>query len=212
MLKDILARIDQRLEFTGLSESGAAKNAGLSADAIRNIRRAVNKGEDRRGVSTNTIAALAPVLKTTTAWLLEGDTDSAARDLPIRGTAEGRHLRGGAFSVDEPLMGYTWRPPVLVGAAQAYAFYVGKTSMEPEFREGQLYVAMPGRPVKQGDAVVVVTRAADGTQANIGRLVSQDEAEIVIVKRQPERSTTRIPLAQVVSVDRVLDNNEIFGV
>jgi transcriptional regulator with XRE-family HTH domain len=71
MLKDILKRIDKRLEAVGLAESNAAKVAGLSKDAIRNIRRAVDDGNDRKGISTNTLVALAPVLQTTAAWLLD---------------------------------------------------------------------------------------------------------------------------------------------
>ncbi len=46
-------------------------------DAIRNLKRAVKNG-DRRGVTTETLAALAPVLKTSAAWLLEGHGDPGA--------------------------------------------------------------------------------------------------------------------------------------
>ena len=44
---------------------------------IRNLKRAVQNGE-RRGVTTETLAALAPVLKTTAAWLLEGVGDGGS--------------------------------------------------------------------------------------------------------------------------------------
>jgi SOS-response transcriptional repressor LexA len=71
MLRDVLNRIEQRLKDLGLSATAASKKAGLSEDAIRNMRRAVEKDE-RQGVSTSTIAALAPVLQTTAAWLVEG--------------------------------------------------------------------------------------------------------------------------------------------
>lgn len=84
MLKDILSRIDQKLEEHGLAESAAAKKAGLSADAIRNIRRSVEKGDDRKGVSTNTLIALAPVLRTTASWLLEGGAESGPASVRLR--------------------------------------------------------------------------------------------------------------------------------
>ncbi|WP_157014872.1 hypothetical protein [Mesorhizobium xinjiangense] len=71
MLKDILARIDARLEAVGLTESAAAKQAGLSNSAIRDIRRTVKAGSNDRGVSTRTLVALAPILQTTASWLLE---------------------------------------------------------------------------------------------------------------------------------------------
>lgn len=67
-LPEILARIERRLSAVGLSAAAASKAAG-KPDAIRNIRRAV-ENDDRQGVSTATLNALAPVLKTTSIWLL----------------------------------------------------------------------------------------------------------------------------------------------
>ncbi len=69
-LEDVLTRIESRLEALGLS-AHAASIAAKKPDAIRNLKRAVKNGE-RRGVTTETLIALAPVLKTTAAWLLEG--------------------------------------------------------------------------------------------------------------------------------------------
>ncbi|AVH41858.1 LexA family protein [Agrobacterium tumefaciens] len=72
MLEDVLARIDKRLKALGLAESSAATKAGLSDSAIRNMRRAVKSGKGRTaGASTKTIDKLAPVLRTTSAWLLD---------------------------------------------------------------------------------------------------------------------------------------------
>lgn len=81
MLKEILERIDARLAVVELKEAPAAIAAGLGIDAIRNIRRAVRAGEDRKGISTNTLIALAPVLQTTAAWLLDG---SGNEEMPTR--------------------------------------------------------------------------------------------------------------------------------
>lgn len=71
MLRDVLSRIDRRLRATGQTATAASKRAGLGEDAIRNLRRAVER-DDRVGISTNTLTALAPVLGTTASWLLEG--------------------------------------------------------------------------------------------------------------------------------------------
>lgn len=84
MLKAVLERIEQRLRATGLSATGASMAAGLGEDAIRNLRRAV-KDESRQGISTNTLTALAPVLKTTAAWLLDGTGDESTGGVPIIG-------------------------------------------------------------------------------------------------------------------------------
>ncbi len=69
-LEDVLARIEQRLAALGLSAHGASL-AARKPDAIRNLKRAVKSG-DRRGITTETLSALAPVLQTTAAWLLGG--------------------------------------------------------------------------------------------------------------------------------------------
>lgn len=86
MLGDVLARIEKRLEVVNLSATAASKAAGLSSEAIRNIRRAV-EADDRQGVSTKTLTALAPVLRTTAGWLLDGgdDEDSGAATVPVVG-------------------------------------------------------------------------------------------------------------------------------
>ncbi|HYP57944.1 MAG TPA: S24 family peptidase [Beijerinckia sp.] len=69
-LEDVLFRIESRLTALGLS-AHAASLAAKKPDAIRNLKRAVKNG-DRRGITTETLISLAPVLKTTAAWLLEG--------------------------------------------------------------------------------------------------------------------------------------------
>lgn len=69
-LRDILARIERRLEAVGMSASAASKAAG-KPDAIRNLQRAIERDE-RQGVSTATLNALAPVLKTSAIWLFAG--------------------------------------------------------------------------------------------------------------------------------------------
>lgn len=80
MVKDVLDRIERRLKALGISAAKASSDAGLSADAIRNMRRAV-ENDERKGVSTATILALAPVLQTTASWLLEGVGQEAGEPL-----------------------------------------------------------------------------------------------------------------------------------
>lgn len=84
MLRDVLDRIEARLVALKLSATAASRAAGLSEDAIRNMRRAVEK-DDRQGVSTSTIMALAPVLETTASWLLEARGDEETRFVRIIG-------------------------------------------------------------------------------------------------------------------------------
>lgn len=84
-ISDVLDRVHRRLRLLNLSAQAASKAAGLSSDAIRNMERAVKAG-GRQGVSTRTVAALAPVLQTTAGWLLEGAGDETTTDsVPVVG-------------------------------------------------------------------------------------------------------------------------------
>ena len=83
---EVLSRIEQRLSDLGLSASAASKRAGVSVDAIRNIRRSVAVGK-KSGISTQTLGRLAVALETTPSWLLEGQGDLASAKIE---TAAGR--------------------------------------------------------------------------------------------------------------------------
>ena len=77
-LKHILNRIDQRRselpdEVGALSDRALSKSAGLTGDAIRNMRRLVEKDADAvGGANAMTISALAAVLETTESWIIHG--------------------------------------------------------------------------------------------------------------------------------------------
>lgn len=75
MLRDVVHRVEHRLEALGLSAQAASVQAGLSRDAIRNMQRAARQDDGRQGVSTKTLSSLATVLKTSPQWLLEGVGD-----------------------------------------------------------------------------------------------------------------------------------------
>jgi hypothetical protein len=82
MLRDIVNRIELRLAALGVSATRASSEAGLSQDAIRNMLRR-RETEPEAGVSTVTLQALAPVLKTTAAWLLDATGPEDLEDLLV---------------------------------------------------------------------------------------------------------------------------------
>lgn len=137
-LKDVLSRIESRLKVVGLS-AHAASLAAKKPDAIRNLRRAV-ENDDRRGITTETLAALAPVLQTTAAWLLEGVGDSGATTI-VR--VVGR-IGAGAEILPE----YEQIPPeglyeielALPLPPSSIAFVVEGDSMWPRFNAGDVVV------------------------------------------------------------------------
>lgn len=106
-LKPVLRRIEERLKLLGLSADKASKLAG-KPDAIRNLKRAVKDG-GRKGVSTDTLKALAPVLGVTPGWLIgEQPDDVRSEDV--------------AASLDKP-PARTVKIKGYVGAGAAAHFY-----------------------------------------------------------------------------------------
>jgi hypothetical protein len=77
----VLERIEARLKILQMTENAASLAAG-KPDAIRNLRRGVHTGS-RKGISTATLAALAPVLKTSVEWLLTGRNAPDAEETAI---------------------------------------------------------------------------------------------------------------------------------
>lgn len=75
MLKDVYARILQRMKKLNLTEAGAGLACGLSKDGVRNIRRTVERGDTKAEINTKTLKKLAIGLKTSPEWLLEGKGD-----------------------------------------------------------------------------------------------------------------------------------------
>lgn len=70
-MKAVLHRIDRRLAALELTDAGASRAATGSPDTIRNWRRSTKAGS-KGGATVRKIEALAPVLRTTPTWLLEG--------------------------------------------------------------------------------------------------------------------------------------------
>ena len=160
-LSDVLFRVESRLEALGLSANRASALA-KKPDAIRNLKRAVQNGE-RRGVTTETLAALAPVLKTTAAWLLEGAGDSEAVG-PVR--VMGR-IGAGAEILPEfeqiPPEGLFEIELAFPLPPESVAFAVEGDSMWPRYDSGDVVIC--GKPEPDGNAVAgseAAVRTTDG--------------------------------------------------
>lgn len=181
MITEIYARIKSRLDKLDLAESKAATLAGLSDSAIRNIRRNVEDEKFGANVNVKTINALAPVLRTTSIWLLEGigpeeasdapedDTTyrpapnasfppryqqfTSSRRIPLFGQTEAGP--NGRFIMNGQRVADVFCPPGLEDVADAYAVRVYGTSMEPRFKAGETVWLNPQLPVRAGDDVVV---------------------------------------------------------
>jgi Peptidase S24-like len=137
-LADILARIESRLKAVGLS-AHAASLAAKRPDAIRNLKRAV-KNNDRRGITTETLIALAPVLKTTPAWLLDGVGDPASGNLVrvVGQIGAGAEIRPEVEQAS-PERAYEIEVPFPVSADEI-AFKVEGDGMWPRYDPGDVVI------------------------------------------------------------------------
>lgn len=70
--EEIFERIEQRRKQLRMSANAVGLAAGMSRDALRTMRRAISDGR-QHGVSSTTLARLAPALRTTVEWLTTGE-------------------------------------------------------------------------------------------------------------------------------------------
>jgi hypothetical protein len=158
---DVLARIGSRLKAVSLSAHAASLAAG-KPDAIRNLRRAVKKN-GRLGINIETLTALAPILKTTVGWLLEGVGDSASGNLVrvVGRIGAGAEIQP-EFKHISPESLYEIEVPFPV-SADAIAFQVEGDSMWPRYDPGDMIICWPQRT--NAEDVIgweAAVRAADG--------------------------------------------------
>lgn len=82
-----------------------------------------------------------------------------ARDLPVYASAQGG--ADGMIVAYDPIE-WIERPAPLGGVPDAFAMYVVNDSMEPRYRQGDLLLIHPQRPVRRGKDVLVICREAPG--------------------------------------------------
>jgi hypothetical protein len=160
-LEEVLARIEIRLKAVGLS-AHAASLAAKRPDAIRNLKRAV-KNNDRRGITTETLMALAPVLKTSAAWLLEGVGDPASGNLVrvIGRIGAGAEIQP-EFEQISPESVYEIEVPFPV-STDAVAFQVEGDSMWPRYDPGDVIICWrQGTDAEEVIGWEAAVRTADG--------------------------------------------------
>jgi Peptidase S24-like len=164
--ENILTRIEQRLNSLDLT-AHAASIAAQRPDAIRNLQRAV-KNKDRRGITTDTLVALAPVLKTTAAWLLEG-TGEQAQDQLVAGNSvavAGQIIAGAEIKPDFELVPpeglYEIELPFPVPAAAA-AYQIEGDSMWPRYDPGDVVICLQqGNSIEEAVGLEAAVRTSDG--------------------------------------------------
>ncbi|RUV07972.1 phage repressor [Mesorhizobium sp. M1A.F.Ca.IN.020.03.2.1] len=183
-LRDVVKRVESRLSELGLSAAAASTRAGLSKDAIRNMQRAAKDGT-RQGVSTNTLAALAPVLDTNVAWLLGDRADDEPGE-----SEDVRHVKVTGF-VQAGAWAETWEwsddevysvPVPDDPALRAFGLHAAETrgpSMNKRYPEKTVLVFTDlietGAALELGKRYIVERERADGLREATVKTLWRDE-------------------------------------
>lgn len=230
-------RIRNRLKELNLTEEQASRNAGLDKTYLRKLFE--RPSSSPRG---NTLERLAQALQVDVTHLVHSPSDqhqsdfmlehpdgtksqvevksapinpparqSMPNDVPVLGTAAGS--MEGAFQLTDGVIDYVRRPPALMNARDVYSIFVEGSSMYPEHKHGDLRFVSPHKPARVGDSIVIQIKN-DGRltyDAMIGHLLKRTSTQIQIGKLNPEMTLT-YSLNDIVSIHKVLDMNELFGV
>lgn len=193
-LKAILHRIDQRLTALDLTPRAASKQAGLSADAIRNIERGVESGKTK-GASTHTISQLAPVLGVSAGWLLTGDGElerkSGTRQIQVKAAVQAGAWAE-ALEWDEGDIYAVGVPDLeMLRPFSLYAVEVRGPSMNRRYVDGTalVYTDMveTGEDLEPGKRYIVERERSDGDrEATVKTLTSDEDGNLWLMPKSTD--------------------------
>lgn len=201
-------RIRELREALGLSQSGLARRVGVTPQALQQL-------EDGKVRDPRYIVALAEILGVPPAALGRDGATGAARqsyriqheqlgrkDLPVYASAQGGPDGSMVFSYDP--IEWRERPSILENVPDAFAMYVVNDSMEPRYRQGDLLLVHPRRPVRPGNDVLCV-RVSENREhlAMIKQLVRMNTKEIVLQQFNPKKEII-VSRRDLASLHRVL--------
>ena len=181
-LATILKRIDRRLKAVGLTDRAASLKAGLSADAIRSLRRQY-KGGKQKSVTLRTLAALAGPLKTTSAFLSQGigneslmfhggggasEPEPLFHAIKIRGEVAAGVWIEPESDVSSPRFTFPVQPDLRYPIEQQYGLTVRGTSINRVATEGDVLICLDlsiSRAEVQDNQLVIVEQKRKGNPA-----------------------------------------------
>jgi len=195
-------------EALGLSQSALARRIGVTPQAIQQL-------EDGKVRDPRYIVALAEVLGVPPVALAgKGAAGGAGpvypirheplgrKDLPVYASAQGGPDGSMVFTYDP--IEWRERPSILENVPDAFAMYVVNDSMEPRYRQGDLLLVHPRRPVRPGNDVLCVKVSENRDHvAMIKQLVRMNAREIVLLQFNPRREII-IKRKDLASLHRVL--------
>ncbi|MBV8169481.1 MAG: helix-turn-helix domain-containing protein [Alphaproteobacteria bacterium] len=131
---------------------------------------------------------------------------SPLRDVPIRSGGRSGHDQE-MFLEDGPV-GYTTRPPNLIGVKGAYAIYNMGDSMSPRYEAGWLLHVNPFKPAAPGRDVVVVKR---NNAVLIKQLVKRAKGRILLRSHNRDYKDLEVDESEVLSVHLIVGSDQEGG-
>jgi len=157
-----------------------------------------------------------------TVMLFEGEGfERPNENLPVWGSGLGaaRMFEGEAVEQTDlnsgAILEYVRRPAILAGKREAYALHVQGSSMHPALPDGEIVAVCRNRPLSTGDNVVVYLRdnEDDDGQRSRGVLVKElvrRSASYVELRQYEPRLDFRVPMTDVIRIDRILTRREMM--
>lgn len=185
--------IRQARAAKGLSQQELADAVGISQPAVRKIE----GGGTRKSRYFPKIAQVLDIpLARIDASLTERPQTPAAGagsraiafDFPVRGSVEGGP---GQLIITEDPVDYVERPPQLAQAEDAYGVYVTGTSMEPEYRPGDLAYVHPHLPIVADEVYVFYSEADGEARATIKHLRRATPDKWYVTQHNPPDSAPK---------------------
>lgn len=224
-----------RIKPDGLAETDWAVLSGLNRGWFSNL-----KGSDTRSPRMENVEKLLAYIGKSYDELSNLDALPApnARVIPMEGASLERPQEnlegwGSGLGVAQEFDGeaveltrlntgdiveYVRRPTILNGKKGVYALYVQGSSMHPALPDGEMIVAAREMPMGIGDNVVVYLRPDnpedDDGESSRGVLVKElvrRSANYVELRQYQPAKDFRVPMEQVVRIDRVLTRREMLS-
>lgn len=157
-----------------------------------------------------------------TVMQFEGESlERPNENLPVWGSGLGaaRMFEGEAVEQTDlnsgAILEYVRRPAILAGKREAYALHVQGSSMHPALPDGEIVAVCRNRPLSTGDNVVVYLRDSeeDDGQRSRGVLVKElvrRSASYVELRQYEPRLDFKVPMVDVVRIDRILTRREMM--
>ncbi|SDE45962.1 LexA family transcriptional regulator [Rhodospira trueperi] len=196
---DVIEWIKEGLDNPAKSRIGLADALGRNSAVVTRIL------QGKRRLKADEIPAVAAYLELepppeVARVMIERTEDMRAsgRDLPIYSSARGG--RTGMIVTFDPIE-YVTRPEPLRDVRGAFGMYVVGDSMAPAYRQGDMVLIHPHRPVNQGDDVLLVKEDGDGVnEAMVKALIAMTDDEVRVRQYNPPRDLDPIPRAEVRNV------------